>query len=202
MAGAPNEQRPRLRADALRNIERIIEAGATCLARDPEASVADIAKAAGVGRMTVYGHFESRADIVEAVVTRSLAEANRTLNAVDLTGSADRALARLVAATWVSTIRTGRLIIAAEKALPALRVRELHEGGLEQRVHEFLAGHQRDGTFRSDLPVAWLTAMFGATVHAAATEVEAGRLDPGHAADTITRTVLALVHPEPGRPAG
>ena len=56
---AAKPRRPK-RSDALRNIEAILEAATTCLARDPDASVNSIAQAAGVGRVTLYGHFESR----------------------------------------------------------------------------------------------------------------------------------------------
>jgi AcrR family transcriptional regulator len=54
---APRAQR----ADARRNIAAILEAATDCLARDPEMSIAGIAAAAGVGRITLYGHFKTRA---------------------------------------------------------------------------------------------------------------------------------------------
>jgi TetR/AcrR family transcriptional regulator, mexCD-oprJ operon repressor len=38
-----------------------------CLASDPQASIADIAQAADLGRVTLYGHFASRG---EYVITR------------------------------------------------------------------------------------------------------------------------------------
>src|ERR1700731_535694 len=49
------------RADARRNIASILDAAQDCLSRDPTASIADIAQAAGVGRVTLYGHFGTRA---------------------------------------------------------------------------------------------------------------------------------------------
>ena len=61
---APGRER---RADARRNIAAILDAALLCLARDPDASIADIAQAAGVGRVTLYGHFKSRADLIDAV---------------------------------------------------------------------------------------------------------------------------------------
>ena len=64
---------------------------------------------------------------------------------VDLTGDAADALARLVKASWKVTIRSGSLVVAAEKALPPHVVREAHAGELEDRVRNFLAGAQRVG---------------------------------------------------------
>jgi hypothetical protein len=47
------ETRRHLRADARRNIALILDAAQSCLARDPDASMSDIAVAAGVGRVRV-----------------------------------------------------------------------------------------------------------------------------------------------------
>jgi TetR/AcrR family transcriptional regulator, mexCD-oprJ operon repressor len=48
------------RAEARRNVVGILDAASPCLARDPSASLADIAREAGVGGVTLYGHFDSR----------------------------------------------------------------------------------------------------------------------------------------------
>ncbi|MDP3890630.1 MAG: TetR family transcriptional regulator, partial [Nocardioides sp.] len=60
------------RSDARRNIEAILEAATVCLARSPEANITTIAQAAGVGRVTLYGHFESRSALIAAVAARAL----------------------------------------------------------------------------------------------------------------------------------
>ena len=56
----------RRRADAEQNFSRIIEAAVELLARQPGASVEQIASAAGVGRATVYRHFPTRTGLVRA----------------------------------------------------------------------------------------------------------------------------------------
>ena len=80
------------RADALRNIEAILEAATTCLARDPEASISSIAEAAAVGRVTVYGHFESRSALIARVAARALQQTHAALADVDLDGDPNAAL--------------------------------------------------------------------------------------------------------------
>ena len=57
---ASPEARPKLRADARRNIQLILDAAEACLTRDADASMSDIATEAGLGRVTIYGHFASR----------------------------------------------------------------------------------------------------------------------------------------------
>ncbi|MFC0681269.1 TetR/AcrR family transcriptional regulator [Lysobacter korlensis] len=181
------------RADARRNIERILDAAETLLGRDPSASMGDIAAEAGLGRVTVYGHFGSRQALVEAVVRRALLEVDAALQDVDLSGDAGAALERLIQATWQLTVRSGRLLIAAEEALPASTIREMHQGGLEDRVRDFIASAQRRGEFRSDLPTDWFQAIFHAVVHAASTEIHAGRLEPTDATRVITATLLGAL---------
>lgn len=50
------------RADARRNSAAILAAATDCLARATEMSTADIATAAGPGRIALYDHFRARAD--------------------------------------------------------------------------------------------------------------------------------------------
>ena len=183
----------RLRADARRNIAMILDAAESCLARDPDASMSDIAAAAGLGRVTIYGHFSSRQVLVEAVVHRVLEAANAALNEVDLSGDPGEAFQRLVDATWQVTLRSGNLIIAADKALPATTVRQAHAGELEARVRNMLSAGQQSGAFRSDLSADWLMATFHAVLHAAANEIDAGRLERAEASRVITSTMLAAL---------
>ena len=64
---SPDEGKP-LRADAARNRARLLETATSLFAeRGVEASLDDIAKAAGVGIGTLYRHFPTREDLVLAV---------------------------------------------------------------------------------------------------------------------------------------
>ena len=135
------------------------------------------------------GGFASRQVLIEAVVRRMLAVANAALDEVDLSGDPAGALERLVHATWRLILRSGSLLVAAEKALPAVTVRQAHAGGLEERVRSFIATSQASGAFRSDLSAGWLMAVFAAIIHAAANEMDS--LDAAEASATITSTMLA-----------
>jgi AcrR family transcriptional regulator len=60
-------RRPK-RADARRNYDQLIAAGREALTeRDRSASLEDIARRAGVGIGTLYRHFPTRGDLIEAV---------------------------------------------------------------------------------------------------------------------------------------
>lgn len=68
------------RTDAVRNAERIVEAAVLQLRQRPDATMTSIARAAGVGRVTLYGHFASRRDLVDAAIVRELADAQHALD--------------------------------------------------------------------------------------------------------------------------
>ena len=73
--GAPlmddDRERPavqrRRRSDAALNRARILHEASGALARDPDVGVAEIATAVGVSRGTIYRHFASRDELVDAV---------------------------------------------------------------------------------------------------------------------------------------
>ena len=64
-----------LRADAQRNLERVLDAAAEVFAASgPDVSIDEIARAAGVGHGTVFRRFPTKDDLVYAVVERHVAQ--------------------------------------------------------------------------------------------------------------------------------
>ncbi|MFD1936259.1 MULTISPECIES: TetR/AcrR family transcriptional regulator [Nonomuraea] len=184
--------RPRRRADAERSIVRIVSAARALLGSDPNATTDDIALAAGVGRMTLYGHFRTRADLVEAALMDALRTGEETLSSVDLTGDAREAMTRLLASSWTVVAESAALLAAAEGVLPAGRVRELHEEPA-RRMTELIRRGQEQGVFRVDLPIVWLVNVVHYILHGAAAEMRAGRLAAHDAADAVTKSVQSVL---------
>ncbi|MEV0898143.1 TetR/AcrR family transcriptional regulator [Actinoplanes sp. NPDC049802] len=194
----PAETRPRRRADAERSITRIVSAARDCLSRDPDATVDDIAKAAGVGRMTVYGHFKTRPELVEAALVNALQAGEQMLVDVGLDGDAQQAMDRLLTSSWSLVAESAALLTAAQAVLPAGRLRELHTGAAD-RVEHLIRRGQQQGVFRADLPIAWLVNAVHYLLNGAAEETRLGRLDPASTAEVVTATVQAVlaIPPEP-----
>jgi AcrR family transcriptional regulator len=185
-------ERPRRRADAERSIARIVAAARACLSENPDATIDDIAKAAGVGRMTLYGHFRSRAELVEAAFAEALRAGDEVMSSVDLSGDARDALTRLLTNAWELVAESSALLIAAEGTLPAGRIRDLHVSHAE-RAEKLVRRGQRQGAFRADLPLPWLNAAIYALLHQAADEIRAGRLAKSDAARVVTESVQSLL---------
>jgi AcrR family transcriptional regulator len=191
--GADPGGRGRRRADAERSIAAIIEAGLRCFVARPDVSMSDIAREAGVSRVTLYAHFPSREALLDAVLELAVTEANAALDADDRSDlPAREALVRLLHSSWRILDRHGSLRSAVAQGLPETRVREQHERVLD-RVRALIVRGQREGAFRTDLPRDWLVTVMYSLLHATADEVLAGRLDPGEAPDVLEATVLSAL---------
>jgi AcrR family transcriptional regulator len=67
-----------LRADARRNLERVLDAAEQAFgASGPDVSIDEIARLAGVGHGTVFRRFPSKDDLMFAVIERHVAEMQR-----------------------------------------------------------------------------------------------------------------------------
>lgn len=183
-----------VRADARRNIAAILEAATTCLARDPDASINDIAAAAGVGRMTLYGHFGSRGALVSAVAGRAIASSEEELASVDLTGDPVDVLTRLLTASWTLTHRFGALVVAAESSLPPDTLHDAHQAPIK-RVRAILRRGRREGCFRTDLPLEWEVTTIQSILHGASTAVHRGEISASLAPTLVVKTVLGALAP-------
>jgi AcrR family transcriptional regulator len=186
------------RADARKNVERIIQAAIECLGRDPDASLGQIAQTAGVGRVTLYGHFPSRELLVEAALVRILADGDEVLEAVDLTGDPSRALRSLIESSWRLTAQASTILEAGQAILPPGRIHDLHARP-EQRVNDLIRRGQAEGVFRTDLPAGWLASTMHHVMKGAAADIAAGRLDQDDAAHFISEVVLGAYTPETHR---
>jgi len=155
----------------------------------------EIARAAGVGRVTLYGHFPSKEALVDALVAHAVARADAALDAVDLDqGSAPQVLARLLGSAWRILDEHRQLMRIGPRHLGQERMRAHHDQAMS-RVEQLIGRGQRDGEIRDDLPRDWLVTVFYTLLHAAADEVNADRLDPAQAGEIVTTTILATLAP-------
>jgi AcrR family transcriptional regulator len=194
MGAVTDQARRAKRVDARMNVAAILDAATRCLARDPDASLADIARDAGVGRVTLYGHFDSRSTLIAEVVAAAMARTESELGTVDLSGDPVDVMRRLLVASWRLTHRHGALVQAAEKSLPPEQIRAAHEQPVT-RVRSVLRRGRRAGRFRDDMPVAWQVTMIQSVLHGASAAVHRGDHTADAACDLVVTTVLAALAP-------
>jgi AcrR family transcriptional regulator len=176
------------RAIAERNVEAILDAVEDLLERRAQASISAVAAQAGVSRVTVYAHFPTWEALLEAAVERAVRRTMTALVATDpTTGPPVQALERMLAAAWQHLARYGAMAQAVAEQLSPDALTSTHQavGGLLDRG-------RADGSFRTDLPAAWLVTACIALIHACAEEVRAGRIGERDAARILTATVRDL----------
>lgn len=185
----------RRRADARQNVQRILEAAIVCFGRTAKATMQDIAQEAGLGRVTVYAHFSSRAALVESALALAIERGDAALEAgLDPARDPEDTLRRLVQASWELSAASANLWSAATEEVGATRVRELH-GRPAERVERLLTRGQETAVFRDDLSPAWLVGVLHALMKFALEEVTHDRLQPEQAAELISTSTLALWRP-------
>jgi AcrR family transcriptional regulator len=184
------------RADARRNIERILDAAVDALAEDPGASMAAVARRAGVVRATLYVHFPTREALIGAVTERAIAETTKVIAAAQPgDGDAAHALARVLATAWRALGRYHALVEINSRLEPG-RLRALHVPVLEY-LRPLLERGRAGGAFNPDLPVDWMLTVVLELIHAASREVTAGRLAEDDAERVLLTTVAAALRGEP-----
>ena len=185
-----------LRSDSLRNRDAILQAAAECLTVNANASLSDIAQAAGIARITLYGHFSSRSELLAAVLHTSMVRVEGDLAAVDLSGDPWQALEALVASSWRLVNNLSVLRAVVEQALPDAEMQGSHADPRE-RVEHLLARGRTEGSFRSDQSIQWQSASYFALLHGAASEVRAGLLTEAEVQRNLMPTLRALLQATP-----
>lgn len=155
-----------LRADAQRNLDRILEAAADAFAEaGPDVTIDEIARRAGVGHGTVFRRFPTK-DALRAAVIRARLE-EMVASARELLGRSDAgaALEEFVWAGAEMCRRDRALFEGVEKcdgfADVADLKRELHD-----TVDELIRRARRAGAIRSRLDGQDLGALVGAAIEA------------------------------------
>jgi TetR/AcrR family transcriptional repressor of mexCD-oprJ operon len=193
---APAPRRRRLDAD--RSVAAILAAALDALAGDPDASMAEIARRAGVVRATIYVHFPSRESLLDTVMEHAVAEvAQATSDAEPQRGEPKEALERVLRATWQKLDRFQALLAINTSRLSPEELHRRHLPVLTQFAPLIERG-QEDGAFRSDLPVSWHLAVIRAIAHTASFELQAGRIAEADVEAAMLTTALAAIS-EPER---
>jgi TetR/AcrR family transcriptional repressor of mexCD-oprJ operon len=177
-----------VRADAQRSIAAILDAAVEKFATSPDASMTDIAKAAGVGRVTLYGHFASREDLLHAAVGHVIHQVQHAFSTVDTDAlPAGDALEATLRASW-HMIERHRAFFATAMHGHHPHIHHDHDE-IFRRLGAIIARGQADGTFRTDQPVSWLIAVCMGVVHAAVAQTDSGQMTPAAAEEALLATV-------------
>jgi AcrR family transcriptional regulator len=163
-----------LRADAQRNLERVLEAAADAFAeRGADVSVDEIARRAGVGHATVFRRFPTKDSLVAAVVCRRIdalvAFAEDALRRPDA-GEAFRDFVWHAGETFAADRALydglGRCVEVAYVAESKAKLNAL--------VEQLIAKAQERGAVRSDVDAEDVSLLVGSAIQATRQSADAG----------------------------
>lgn len=177
------------RATAERNGAAIMAATERLLAKRKPLNMAAIATEAGLSRPTLYSHYATIGDIVEAAVDRAVSDAVVAVDeAKPESGPAAEALTRMIEASWDKLAGLDDLGRAVAEHLSSQHVHRTH-APLMMRLKALTERGRADGSFRTDLPTVWMVTAFYALVHAAHDAAHAERMPREEALSALTTTI-------------
>jgi AcrR family transcriptional regulator len=136
-----------LRADAQRNLDRLLEAAAECFAEQGvDASIDDIARRAGVGHGTVFRRFPTKDALLAAVLSSHMAELAASAESACDEPDAGEAFSRFVRGMAEAYARNRSLVEAVKRCEAAPEV-----SALVDAVGRLLKHAQDEGAVRSDV---------------------------------------------------
>ncbi|MEV5779819.1 MULTISPECIES: TetR/AcrR family transcriptional regulator [Streptomyces] len=176
------------RADV--NRRRILDVALAELLRDPDASMDQIARAAGVVRRTVYGHFPSR-EVLVSTLTDGAVEAVAAAHAAGREGVEDPAesLIRSTLAVWEIADRYRLLVALAQRSVTVQGIRE-RLTPVREACAEVLRRGLEQGVFESPLPAPALAYVHEQVLFALMEAVNDGLLAAREAGRSAAVTML------------
>ncbi|HCY84904.1 MAG TPA: hypothetical protein DHV36_07185 [Desulfobacteraceae bacterium] len=171
--------------------ERIIAQAIACIAQNSGASMDEIAKAAGVGRATLFRHFKSRAELMLAIKLNAGLKLQAAVGPVFDT--------QLPAREKLLKVITQLIPLGASLNVSAYfdhPVRDQDPRVLApymdcmERTRQLCLDLKAEGDVHSDIPVSWLVASIDSLVFAAWEKVESGDIAPKQAPWLVLSTFL------------
>lgn len=167
---------------------QVLRAAARLLTHRPQASMADVAEAAGISRATLHRLVQDRQSLITAVAELSRERALAVLEAADLErGTATEALERLVHAVADVADLFGFLVNEPR----AWQEDDDLDEELDRRVTALFLRGQESGEFRVDHQARWMTDAFASLLGGAAWSVSAGRLAASDLGHVVLETLLS-----------
>jgi AcrR family transcriptional regulator len=176
------------RTDAQRNRSALLDAAAVVLATTPQATLAEIATRAGLGRATLYRHFESREALREALRDEALARAELALGALDLDQCDTREAVRRAAGALVPLGMRFRILLIENSEVDAdfLAARDAMLAPLRHVIARGVA----NGEIAPPSEPAWPNIVLAGLLMAAVRAAAAGSIDADVAGELVADTFL------------
>lgn len=162
----------------------LLDAGIAVLLRNPSASLSEVAREAGVGRATLYRHFQTREELVRALALESLQltdEAMAPIAEQNLKGTA--AIKAMLSAIMPLADRFHFLLSLWEQATDT-EVSAIYERQLEE-LATLVEQAKAEGSIHPRYSVTWVVTMIDSLIYGAWWLISQGENSPQTASDLL-----------------
>lgn len=169
----------------------IEEAGIEVLLRNPDAGMSEIALAAGVGRATLYRHFDSRKSLIQALAIKCLEDTDvltAPLKAQKLAGK--RAIEATIDVLMPMASRYRFLMSLWNLASDDRKTNQIYKRQLDE-FSQLVQQAQDAGEISAELTVTWIVWSFDALLNSAWHLVELGKMTPTAAAFAFKKSFFS-----------
>ncbi len=167
--------------------QAILEAAFQLFNRQPRASLADVAKHAGVGRATLHRHFKSRELLMIALGQTAIAELNHAIdeavkdarNHGEVLQRSLNAIIPLAARQWFlahEPVEHDQTIVRAYAAE-------------RKELHKIIDGAKVEGVFDKSIPTPWIAEAYDNLVYSAWASMRDGHTTASQASDLAWQTL-------------
>lgn len=180
------------RADAARNIDRILESAVHVFALDPAAGMGEVAEHAGVGRATLYRHFPCRDDLMAAIKAHAREEVVTVVESLPTDeGSALESIESIVGAVIVLGDRYRFISGWRTDGDDAQEPRERISAALRAAVER----GQRRGEITKSIPADWAVMVIRSLMLATIEQLSDGAMSDRDAERLVKRIVVQGLSP-------
>jgi len=167
--------------------QAILEAAFAVWNREPRATLADIASAAGVGRATLHRHFKGREDLVRALAVCATEEIEAAADrAAKGARSYGEALRNIMSAMIFLGDRHWFLSRETPDRFPEVQLEMARQ---KQDFLKVIQGAKKERLFHATCPDEWVGQVYDHLIHAGWEMVRAGEATPAQAADLAWKTL-------------
>ena len=178
-------------ARANRSRQALINAGIQLLIQHPGAFLKEVAEAAGVGRATLYRHFDTREQLIQEIALESLEMTDTAMAPVHArNGTARETLCDMFRVLMPMADRYHFLLSLWSLAEEDKQVNDIYQQQLE-RLHELIERGKQQGSIRSDLNSDWVMVMIDTMIYSGWWLIGEGKCDAEQAANNAISTLLS-----------
>ena len=170
------------------NRESIMRSAIAILARNPDITYSELAKAIGIGRATLYRHFPKRDNLIREISLYSLRQVDvevtpifaKPLTAMEML---TETLAKLIPMGEQLHFLSREFAVMQDEEIARIYAAQLE--GLRQLVRAAKA----EGGIAADMPDAWVVRLIDTIIYTAWEAIEAGDVARNDAVELVIRTL-------------